>query len=238
MQSFPGFAERAEAAFGSALTRDASAWRVAATVAPFSAGGASDSDEGDDEGAAFCKAFEAEPEDAADDVLARADSSPPHHLVAEANADDDAEPARRTVYVLDVPLYVGSGSRGATSPAAAPAPSAEREEPRRGADDAPPPRPQHEAVRFQGTLRRRRVNQLWPDAQRPLAAREGVKRVRASAPAKPAVALVPSTQADADAAEDEEAAAAPSEHAAPGQRKKRMLRRAPHEDEDDARTVA
>jgi hypothetical protein len=159
MQSFPGFAERAEAAFGSALTRDASAWRVAATVAPFSAGGASDSEQGDDEGgAAFCKAFEAEPEDAAEDVLARADSSPPHHLVAEADAEDEAAPARRTVYVLDAPLYVGSGSRGGTSPAAAPAPSAEREEPRRSADDASPARPQQEAVTFQGALRRRRAN--------------------------------------------------------------------------------
>jgi hypothetical protein len=81
---------------------------------------------------------------------------------------------------------------------------------------------------------------LWPDAQRPLAAREGVKRVRASAPAKPAVALLPCTEADADAAGEEEEAAAPSEreHTAPGQRKKRMLRRAAHEDEDDARTVA
>ena len=115
MQSFPGFAERAEAAFGAALGgRGVGAWRVATTVAPYAAGEGSSGEDDEECAPAFCKAFEAEPEEAAEDVLARADSSPPH-VVELGDADEKREtsPAGRvTVYVLDEPLYVGSGSRG------------------------------------------------------------------------------------------------------------------------------
>ena len=236
MQSFPGFAERADAAFGSAL--GAGSWRVADKVAHYAAGKDSDSDAGDvgEEAApAFCKAFEAEPEEAAEDILARAESSPPHHRVVAfvEQLEDDGAPPGRTVYVLDEPLFVGSGAsrgeeRGAIQPTAA----------RATAHDAAPARPPQEPVKFQGASNSQRRGVL-PDARASLrAAREGAKRSRASAPAKPpAVAVVPSTADDADVAgddEEEEAAGGPAHAAPPGGRKKqRKLRRTVRGGESD-----
>ena len=171
MQSYPGFAERAEAAFGAALGRDGGAWRVATTVAPFSAGGeGSESGEEGEEGApAFCKAFEAEPEEAEEDILARAASSPPH-LVELGDADERraASPAGRvTVYVLDEPLYVGSGAQGEEREAVQPP-----ELLRRGADDSragarPPPEP----PKFQG-VSHMLCQQQGSDAERRCSQRE------------------------------------------------------------------
>ena len=160
MQSYPGFAERAEAAFGAALGRGVGAWRVATTVAPFSAGGeGSDSGEEGEEGApAFCKAFEAEPEEAEEDILARAASSPPH-LVELGDADERraTSPAGRvTVYVLDEPLYVGSGARGEERAELPPEEAhalAAAETPRRGEEDSRAgARPPLEPPKFQGAL--------------------------------------------------------------------------------------
>jgi hypothetical protein len=160
MQSYPGFAERAEAAFGAALGRDVGAWRVATTVAPFSAGGeGSDSGEEGEEGApAFCKAFEAEPEEAEEDIFARAASSPPH-LVELGDADErgTTSPAgRATVYVLDEPLYVGRRTRDDGREAVQPPEDARilaAEMLRRSEEDAkagarPPPEP----PKFQGVF--------------------------------------------------------------------------------------
>ena len=195
MQSFPGFAERAEAAFGSsALGRSAGAWRVSDTVARFAAGRASDSegseeqggecDDGDGVGLAFCKAFEAEPEEAAEDVLARADSSPPHHN----ELIDDTEQPGRTVYVLAEPIYVGSGSRGDERGARQHAAALEHDaaEARGGSATepaAPAERPPQEPVKFHGASRlQRRAVQADVDvvSQRAKASSGGARAHRRS----------------------------------------------------------
>lgn len=137
MQSFPGFAERAEAAFG------AGAWRVGETVARFTAGSASDGECSDEGEGASCRAFEAEADETAEDVLARGHSSPPHHVVELLPEDDDV-PAGKTLYVLDEPLFVGSGGRGDGRAAVNRA-----EEPGRSAEVAPTPSA-HSPVKFQG----------------------------------------------------------------------------------------
>ena len=178
MQSYPGFAGRAEAAFGAALGRGVGAWRVATTVAPFSAGGeGSDSGDEDEEGApAFCKAFEAEPEEAEEDILARAASSPPH-LVELGDTEEQREtsPAGRvTVYVLDEPLYVGSGARGDRREAAQPPQEAHvltaAQLLRRSIKDMPAgARPPPEPPKFQGVLRLSRQKRA-PDAKASAAA--------------------------------------------------------------------
>jgi len=145
MQSFPGFAERAEAAFG------AGAWRVGETVARFTAGSASDGECSDEGEGASCRAFEAEADETAEDVLARGHSSPPHHVVELLPEDDDV-PAGKTLYVLDEPLFVGSGGRGDGREAVNWAPRSSAalvEQPGRSSEVAPTPSA-HSPVKFQG----------------------------------------------------------------------------------------
>ena len=134
MEHFPQFAERAKAAFGALGSSD---WQVADS-ARFVAGAASGSDEesvSDDEEAPpcgydscdevgdrrVCRALDKEPEEAAEDVVARAIPSPPQHTVAsDDEPEEQVEPTRATritVYARDAPLIVGGGGAGTTEAA-------------------------------------------------------------------------------------------------------------------------